>query len=390
MNITQDIAYPIIKRLSQTVKHNINIIDQLGVIIASTDQERLNVIHEGARKVLETKKALIIYQEQIGQFSGTKEGVNLPIEFMEEIIGVVGITGNPNELLQLAEMTKITVELMLQQNYIRKQTDVEQQLMESWVIELISSNVVEEKRLLKHAKHFLNINLSKDIAVCLLNIPQLHSENNLEGFIRRNELKDEIYRLIARYKLEFNVLFYGTTVDYDLVIGLEVNSFTTELAAANQLLNRLVNQNKQLFSNAKLAIGNRNNSVQGLRQSFAEARQSLHLMSKFKKNAISSQVNEWGMIRLLDRVPTEIRKEFLEQYPIMKLPPDLHETLKELFECDHNLTETAKRLHIHRNTLTYRIESIRQLLKLNPKSGNDLSILYSLMILQTLDETENN
>jgi carbohydrate diacid regulator len=390
MNITQDIAYPIIQRLSKTVKHNINIIDHQGVIIASTDPLRINIIHEGAKRVLETKEPLIIYKEQTDQFLGTREGVNLPIEFMDEFIGVVGITGDPNQLIQLAEMTKITVELMLQQNYIRKQAHIEQQLMESWISELFSSNHIDEKRLAKHAQHYLGINVLNDIVVCLVRVPVLHSQRNLEGFIRRTEFKDEIYRLIARYKSEFNVVFYGTTMDFDLVIGIKMNPQSSEIEVANKLLDRLTKENSQVFNQAKLAVGNCDHSIKGWRKSYFEARQALNLMYKFKRSASSSQIKEWGVIRLLDQVPIESRSEFLQQFPIEKLSTELIETLEVLFKCDHNLTETAKMLHVHRNTLAYRLDTIRQVLKLNPKSGNDLTIIYTLMILQKLSKVETS
>ncbi|WP_456275267.1 CdaR family transcriptional regulator [Bacillus sp. AK128] len=390
MNITQELAYPIIQRLARTVKHNLNIIDHQGVIIASTDPTRLHAIHEGAQKVLETRESLIIEKEQTCKFLGTKEGVNLPIEFMDEIIGVVGITGNPAQLIQIAEMTKITVELMLQQNYIRRQAHIEQQLMESWITELIGSNEVDEKKLAKHAQHYLDINVNNTLVVCLLRVPDLFLQNNLEGFIKRTESKESIYRVLGQCKQDLNLVFYGTTLDHDIVIGIALDSLTTEIDAANKIFTRLSNQNQQLFSQAKLAIGNRNHSIRGIQKSYDEARQALNLMNKFNRQSSTSQVNEWGMIRLLDQVPVEIREEYLRQYPFDKLGPELSETLDVLFECDHNLTETAKKLHVHRNTLSYRLDSIRQIIKLNPKSGNDLSIIYTLMILQKLSETKTS
>jgi purine catabolism regulator len=44
---------------------------------------------------------------------------------------------------------------------------------------------------------------------------------------------------------------------------------------------------------------------------------------------------------------------------------ELVETLESFFACHGNLSQTAARLHIHRNTLTYRLERISEITQLN-------------------------
>jgi len=44
---------------------------------------------------------------------------------------------------------------------------------------------------------------------------------------------------------------------------------------------------------------------------------------------------------------------------------ELVETLEGFFECHGNLSQTAARLHIHRNTLAYRIEQISTIAQLD-------------------------
>lgn len=382
MKITQDLAYLIIRKLEGTMDHNINIIDENGVIIASTDSNRLESIHEGAKQVLQTKKPLIVYPKDITQFSGTREGVNLPIEFMDDIIGVVGITGDPEMLMQLAQMTKITVELILQHDYLQKQDQFEQQLMQSWTLEVIGPDPVNEEKLAKHAKHFLHIDLQKEYVVFLIEFPISDTSNSLEDLMKTNELREEIFRYVH---LGFeDVKFSGITNENLLFFGIILRNSKSEFEIADKIDRLLRAKNKQQFSDCKVAVGNRNTTIKGIRHSYFEARQSLDLMRKFKSNNNTSHIKDWGLIRLLDQVPVEIQSEFLTQYPIGNLPIDLLETLNVLLECDHNLTLTASKLHIHRNTLAYRLESIHQLLKLNPKSVNDLSLLLVLTILQKL------
>ncbi|MEZ4634025.1 MAG: helix-turn-helix domain-containing protein [Caldilineaceae bacterium] len=44
---------------------------------------------------------------------------------------------------------------------------------------------------------------------------------------------------------------------------------------------------------------------------------------------------------------------------------ELVETLEAFFACHGNLSQTATRLHIHRNTLTYRLERIAAITRLD-------------------------
>lgn len=65
---------------------------------------------------------------------------------MGEIIGVVGITGNPTEVSELAQVTKMTVELMLQQAYLQRQAQFEKQLTHSWVLDLINPKYTKTRK----------------------------------------------------------------------------------------------------------------------------------------------------------------------------------------------------------------------------------------------------
>lgn len=102
--------------------------DQNGFIIGTGDKSRLDQFHEGAALVIKNKKKMFIYSENENHLIGVKPGVNLPIEENNEIIGVVGITGNPDEVGPFGEIIKMTVEMMLQQEFLLKKIDLEDKL----------------------------------------------------------------------------------------------------------------------------------------------------------------------------------------------------------------------------------------------------------------------
>jgi len=141
MRITHKLAQNIVDKTMSILGKNINIMNENGVIIGSGDKSRLNQFHEGAAQVIKEGKKLEIYSKDINHLVGAKPGINLPIEYNNKIIGVVGITGEPNEVIPFGEVIKMTVEMMLQQEFLLKELQLEQQVQENFVHDLISGRI---------------------------------------------------------------------------------------------------------------------------------------------------------------------------------------------------------------------------------------------------------
>ena len=88
-------------------QRTINIMDQKGIIIASTEKHRIGDFHQGAAEVLETGKPVLIKIEDLPRYPGTKEGYNMPIFLNDEIIGVVGIFGCEEEVQSIANLLRV-------------------------------------------------------------------------------------------------------------------------------------------------------------------------------------------------------------------------------------------------------------------------------------------
>ena len=97
MEISKRHANEIIENLRSIIKEDINFISPAGLIIASSDETRVGDFHEGATIVARTKKELIINSENL--FDGTKKGINLPVFFEQNLIAIVGITGEASEIM---------------------------------------------------------------------------------------------------------------------------------------------------------------------------------------------------------------------------------------------------------------------------------------------------
>ena len=88
----------------------INIMNPDGIIIASTQPERIGTFHKGARDAAVSGKPVSIRPDQIQEYSGAREGYNMPLWVGGNIIGVVGIYGEPSEIRYLAHLVEVYTE----------------------------------------------------------------------------------------------------------------------------------------------------------------------------------------------------------------------------------------------------------------------------------------
>ena len=85
----------------------INIMDLDGIIIASTEKNRIGTLHTGARHVVSSGHDLAITEKLLPNYPGAKVGYNMPLTFRGKIIGVIGMYGIPEQVRDMAQLLKI-------------------------------------------------------------------------------------------------------------------------------------------------------------------------------------------------------------------------------------------------------------------------------------------
>ena len=107
------LARKFIKRITQFTEYNINIMDEKGIIIASKNTSRIGTFHEVALRIIQGEQDTIIVDNEDTQF-GVKKGVNMAIYYKKHKEGVIGITGDPQEVMPIALVIRMAVEVMLE------------------------------------------------------------------------------------------------------------------------------------------------------------------------------------------------------------------------------------------------------------------------------------
>lgn len=85
----------------------INIMNTDGLIVASSEHHRVGSYHQGAIEAVQTGKVVNIRADQLDHYPGAKEGCNMPLRVNGEIIGVVGIYGDPEKIQDIAHLLEV-------------------------------------------------------------------------------------------------------------------------------------------------------------------------------------------------------------------------------------------------------------------------------------------
>lgn len=97
-----------------------------------------------------------------------------------------------------------------------------------------------------------------------------------------------------------------------------------------------------------------------------------------------------GLGRIIYQLPTTLCEMFLNEVfkknPLETLDEDTLETINKFFENNLNVSETSRKLYVHRNTLVYRLEKIKKLTGLDLREF-DHAIVFkvAMMVKMYLD-----
>ena len=126
-------------------------------------------------------------------------------------------------------------------------------------------------------------------------------------------------------------------------------------------------------------------TIQELARAYREARIALEVGKVFdtEKNIIS--YDNLGIGRLIYQLPTTLCELFLNEVfkkeSISVLDSETIYTIQKFFENNLNVSETSRKLFVHRNTLVYRLDKIKKLTGLDLREFDDAIIFKVAMMV---------
>ncbi len=140
----------------------------------------------------------------------------------------------------------------------------------------------------------------------------------------------------------------------------------------------------EFYTHASVGIGTIVTGIKDLARSFKEAQVALEVGKVFdiEKNIIS--YDNLGIARLIYQLPTTLCEMFLKEVfkkgSIDSLDQETLFTIQRFFENNLNVSETSRKLFVHRNTLVYRLEKIKKLTGLDLRNFDD-AIVFKVALM---------
>ena len=136
----------------------------------------------------------------------------------------------------------------------------------------------------------------------------------------------------------------------------------------------------------RIGVGCRADTLAGLPASYREAEAALRLHERFHPGETSVALYRQMVVeRILAEVPeheiTGLSAAVFNRKNLKLLDEEMLETIDTFLDRDLSLSDTARQLYIHRNTLVYRLDKIQKATGLDLRSFRDAVTFYLLLKL---------
>ncbi len=151
--------------------------------------------------------------------------------------------------------------------------------------------------------------------------------------------------------------------------------------------------NTEAMSNVRVAFGTIVRDLQQVSRSYKEARMALDVGRIFYTEKHIHAYNTLGIGRLIYQLPISLCEMFMNEVFTKEKPESFDEetliTINKFFENNLNVSETARQLFVHRNTLVYRLEKLQKSTGLDIRSFDDaLTFKIALMVVNYMRYVE--
>ncbi len=140
----------------------------------------------------------------------------------------------------------------------------------------------------------------------------------------------------------------------------------------------------EFYTQAIVGIGTAVEGIKELAGSFKEAQVALEVGKVFDNDRPIIRYDHLGVARLIYQLPTTLCEMFLREVfkkgSIESLDQETLFTIQKFFENNLNVSETSRKLFVHRNTLVYRLEKIKRLTGLDLREFDD-AIVFKVALM---------
>jgi len=386
MIVNDDLAQRIVDSTMSLVHRNVNIMNRDGMIIATGHPHRLHTFHKGAKDVIETGMVIEIYPEELSQYPGALQGINLPIVLDEQVVGVIGVFGVPDEVRDTGRLVKTITELILERELLQEETRSRYKLREQFIETILSADSTTLLPKAKRLAKVLNIDLTLPRAISVTDIAPF-IQKAVSGYGASELVLERSTEAILKH-IEQEILVQAQDIaviwdEHLIVLKTFSAAWQPEILSewGNALLNSLHALSPEI---ACCGIGSVSISVC---DNAASHRQACYCLNCCQANAPLRTIYDRNLLfgyTLVESASPSVNKVLMpltqkfRQFLAKK--NEGRKTLEALLWANLNLSSAANILHLHRNTLMFRLNQFQTMTGLDPAHNFEDAVLCRILL----------
>jgi carbohydrate diacid regulator len=358
--LSTSLAQQIARDTSEVIGYNVLITDEHGIVIGSGDTGRLGSFHEASVDVLASQQAAWHTAVEAQRLRGVKPGMTLPIVIDGEAVGTVGITGSPRQVRRFGLVVRRQTEILLQESVELRSRLLRERALEELVRDIGSfdADVVDPAFLVARAKELgFDLTIPRTVVIVDVDEPVPAGTGN-GGVPDVATLRPEVLRTLRQTFGSADLVAALTAGRFAVLARLKRGDTGEDRLRLAELAVRTIAAEHGFASRA--GAGGTARGIAGLREAYADAGDALrlgrgpaHVIDDLRGHQVLAAVGQRARGRLVSLVAGDLATHADW--------PELRATLIAWCESGFNLVRTAEALHIHRNTLIYRLEKVERL-----------------------------
>ena len=396
MMLTPELAQEIASGITAAIGFNVLITDREGRVIGSADPARVGSVHEASIPVVRKRTEAWHNPAAARRLTGVLPGITLPLTLGHEVVGTVGITGDPAVVRPFGEIVRRQTEIILRQTALMRLELRRERAMEQLVADIASfqEGVDDAEPLRTRAGELgFTVDLPRAVVVVVVDLPPTatYPESAVDTDPRQVPVRLAMEVFQAAGDLVAPVGAAAVAVLADLVPRGGPDRSAEVLHDLGGALVRRIEQ--RLGAGSWVGIGAPATRLAELPRSYHEAWSALRIGRRMVPGTRVHDARDFRLWDLLMGIAPRQRHDFRRAVS-GKLAgqrgwPELRRTVIALVEHGLRLTETAEALHIHRNTLLYRLKRLSATIGVDVRTPRVAVALYLACLLEEIDEADS-
>ncbi|QXO15998.1 MULTISPECIES: sugar diacid recognition domain-containing protein [Vibrio] len=366
MQLHEQLAQRIVDRAQKIIKYPLNVMDETGIIIASTNPARRYQKHGGAVLALTELKPIEISETMLPEFPNVKPGVNLPIVYNNAAIGVIGISGPLVEVRPFGEMVKMAAEMVVEYTSMMEMTRWSERKLEELLLECI-----DRSSSLEHITNMaaqLKVDIFNHHAMCVIEVDSSEAQKEVVKVLNNWSRK----RLKAEYSYKSSVVLLNVS-ESEREDGKAIDDWQSIRSYLSESL-------KVPF---QCSLGAVYSQPKELPFAFESAMAVMKCGQRLNPKQQFYPYHEYELPALFEGCLSHWQRNKLATHAqqLELHDPTLINTVLCWFENNCDIKKTSAKLYVHPNTLRYRIKRVEEICNINLHHYNDMCCLYFSLIL---------